>query len=68
MKEDYWNVTDEQVMEKTGQTTAHWIQVLDKFGAADKKSNESVAYLQQEHNVPRYWARTLVTHYLKKQA
>jgi len=42
--------------------------VLDKFRAAEKKSNDSVAHLQDEHAVPRYWARTLTTHYLKKAA
>lgn len=68
MKEDYWNVSDDQVVEKTGKKLAHWMKVLDAFKAAGKKSNEVVAHLQREHNVPRYWARTLTTHYLKKNA
>ena len=67
MKAEYWDVTDEQVMEKTGNKIAHWIQVLDAFKAADKKSNEVVAMLQNDHGVPRYWARTLTTHYLKQK-
>lgn len=67
MKEDYWNVTDDQVIEKTGKKIADWIKILDKFSAADKKSNDVVAYLQKEHNVQRYWARTLTTHYLKQK-
>ncbi|AIE87856.1 DUF4287 domain-containing protein [Fimbriimonas ginsengisoli] len=61
MRADYWNVTDEQVVEKTGHPLAHWKSVLDAFGASSKKSNESVEHLQNEHGVPRYWARTLVT-------
>ena len=65
MKSDYWNVTDEQLVEKTGKPLAHWTKVLDEFGAAGKKSNDSVAHLQKDHNVPRYWARTLTTRYLK---
>lgn len=67
MKTEYWDVTDEQVIEKTGQNIAHWIKVLDKFKAAEKKSNDSVAHLQNDHNVPRYWARTLTTRYLKEK-
>jgi len=67
MKQDYWNVSDEQVIEKTGKKIAEWIKILDKFGAADKKSNDVVAHLQQEYSVPRYWARTLTTHYLKQK-
>ena len=68
MKTDYWNVEDTQVVEKTGKPLAHWTRVLDAFGAATKKSNDSVAHLQQEHGVPRYWARTLTTRYLKSKA
>lgn len=67
MKSDYWNVDDAQVVEKTGQKLAHWRKVLDDFGAAQKKSNDVVAFLQREHGVPRYWARTLTTNYLKQQ-
>ncbi len=66
MKQDYWNVTDEQVVEKTGKKIAEWIKILDGFKAAEKKSNDVVAHLQQEYSIPRYWARTLTTHYLKK--
>jgi len=65
MKSDYWNVEDQQVMEKTGKNLAAWKQILDKFGAAGKKSNDIIAHLQSEYSVPRYWARTLTTNYLK---
>jgi hypothetical protein len=67
MRADYWNVDDDQVVEKTGKPLSHWKKVLDKFSAATKKSNEVVTFLQQEHGVPRYWARTLTTNYLKQQ-
>ena len=67
MKSDYWNVTDEQVVEKTGKKLAHWRTVLKKFGAADKNSNDVVAHLPKDHGVPRYWARTLTTWYMKQQ-
>lgn len=67
MKKEYWDVEDVQVIEKTGKKIADWIKILDAFNAADKKSNDSVALLQNEYNVPRYWARTLTTHYLKSK-
>ena len=67
MKKEYWDVSDEQVIEKTGKKIAEWIKILDRFGAQDKKSNEVVSYLQTDFNVPRYWARTLTTHYLKSK-
>ena len=68
MKKEYWDVTDEQVIEKTGKKISEWIKILDKFKAAEKKPNDVVAHLQAEYNVPRYWARTLTTHYLKSKA
>lgn len=66
MKADYWNVSDEQVVEKTGKHIAEWISILDAFKAGEKKSNDVVAHLQNEYAVPRYWARTLTTLYLKQ--
>jgi len=67
VKAEYWNVTDEQVVEKTGKPLEHWRAILDAFGAAGKKSGDVVAHLQKDHGVPRYWARTLTTWYLKQQ-
>ena len=68
MKKEYWDVSDEQVVEKTGKKIAEWIGILDAFQATDKKSNDVVAHLQADYNVPRYWARTLTTHYLKSKS
>lgn len=65
MKKEYWDVEDKQVIEKTGKPIAEWIKILDQFKAAEKKSNDSVALLQTAYDVPRYWARTLTTLYLK---
>ncbi|NMH27135.1 DUF4287 domain-containing protein [Flavobacterium silvaticum] len=67
MKKEYWDVDDVQVIEKTGNAISHWITILDEFNAAEKKSNDSVSLLQSEYNVPRYWARTLTTLYLKSK-
>ena len=66
MKKEYWDVSDEQVIEKTSKKISEWITILDKFKAAEKKSNDVVAFLQNDYQVPRYWARTLTTLYLKK--
>jgi hypothetical protein len=66
MKKEYWDVSDDQVVEKTGKKIAEWIKILDKLKASEKKSNDVVAYLQKDHVVPRYWARKLTTLYLKQ--
>ncbi|MCB9507493.1 MAG: hypothetical protein H6697_07475 [Myxococcales bacterium] len=65
MKADYWNVSDEQVIEKTGRDLKHWHAALDAFGALEVGSSEAVGHLQRDHGVARYWARTPVTNYLK---
>jgi hypothetical protein len=67
MKKEYWDVTDEQVREKTGRKIAEWAAILDKYNAVDIKANSVVDFLQTEYNVPRYWARTLTTNYLKSK-
>lgn len=67
VKADYWDVGDAQVVEKTGRPLAEWKAILDAFDAGGKTSNEVVAFLQAEHGVPRYWARTLTT-WRQKQA
>ena len=45
MKKEYWDVSDEQVIEKTGKPISDWIAILDAFGAAERKSNDVVAHL-----------------------
>ncbi|MEA3143557.1 MAG: hypothetical protein QOG31_881 [Thermoplasmata archaeon] len=64
---DYWDVEDAQVIAKTGKPLAHWMRVLSRFGAASKRTMESVEHLQGL-GVPRSWARTLTTHFLKREA
>lgn len=54
MKKEYWDVSDEQVIEKTGRPVEHWMKILELFKAEDKKSNDAVAFLQNKLNVPRY--------------
>jgi hypothetical protein len=61
VKAEYWDVSGEQVVEKTGHPLAHWKAVLTRPGAATLKSGDVVAMLQGQYQVPRYWARTLTT-------
>ncbi len=65
VRPNYWDVTDAQVVTKTGKTLHEWDAILDRFVAVSKAANEIVAHLQRTHGVPRYWARTLTTRYLK---
>ena len=67
MKSEYWKVSDEQVIEKTGKPLGEWREILKQFDAANKKSNEVVVHLQEDHGVPRYWAGSLTTWFLKQE-
>jgi hypothetical protein len=64
---DHWEVSDEQVVEMTGKSLAHWTEVLNQFDAEKKRSNDVVAHLKNQHRVPGNWARTLTTGYLERQ-
>ncbi len=57
MKKEYWDVEDQQVIEKTGNKITEQITILDKFKAAEKKSNDVVASLQKDVDVPSSWGK-----------
>ncbi len=67
MKKEYWEVSDEQLMDKSGKKSNEWMDILRDFGASTKKSNEVVNHLQEHYNLPRYWARTISTIYIKNE-
>jgi hypothetical protein len=67
MKKSYQDVKDEQLVEKTGKKISQWISILDKFKVTEKKSNEGVALLEEEYDVPGYWAKVIVACYLKRK-
>jgi hypothetical protein len=67
MKKEYWDVTEEQVLERTGKKISEWAAILDKYNAEDKKANAVADFLQTEYDVPRYWARILTTNYFKSK-
>jgi hypothetical protein len=64
---DHWEVSDEQVVKMTGNSLAHWTEVLNQFDAEKRRSNDVVAHLKNEHRVPGNWARMLTDGYLQRQ-
>ena len=67
MKKNYWDVEEGQLVEKTGKKISQWISILDKFKVIEKKPNEGITLLEEEYDVPKYWARTIITCYLKRK-
>lgn len=68
MTSDHWDISDEQVVKMTGKSLAHWTEILNLFDAENKRSNDVVAHLKNEHQVPVLWARTLTTGYLERHS
>lgn len=56
-------MTEQQVVERTGHTLAHWKGVLDKFDASAKEPRNVVGHLCKSHRVPRDWAHALTIWY-----
>lgn len=52
MKSDYWNVTDEQVIEKTGKKIAEWMKILGKFKAAEKNQMRWLLFFSPNTRYP----------------
>lgn len=67
MKKEYWNVSDEEFIDKTGKKSIEWIKILDQINADKQKTNEIVTFLLAEYNVNRYWARTITTYFIKSK-
>ena len=65
MTEDSWNINDKQIFEMTGKNFFEWIKTIDIFTALRRKTYDVVSLLQEEYDVPEYWARIIATHYLE---
>jgi len=64
VKEEYWYLSDDQLVGTTGKPVAHWMALLDEYFAENKKS-AAARFLQKVHGVPRHWANTLLIRYRK---
>lgn len=64
MGAENWNVSNDEVLLKTGKNSIDWCRILDRSSAFNMKPNDIVAFLQTEHGVHRHWARILTTNYL----
>lgn len=67
MERNYLDVTDDQVIEKTGRRISEWIKILDEFQASKKRSNDTVTHLHQAYGVLTHRAKALITYYLKQK-
>ena len=65
MTEDFLNIKDEQFIEMTGKKMSEWIKTIDIFTALRRKNNDVISLLQEEYDLPEYWAMVIAAHYFK---
>ena len=56
-------VSDEKLTAATGHGWDHWLSVLDRWGARERKHGEIATYLSSEHGVPGWWTQAITNGY-----
>lgn len=55
--------SDEKMTAATGHGWEHWLSILDRWGARDRKHGEVATYLSTEHGVPGWWTQSITNGY-----
>jgi uncharacterized protein YndB with AHSA1/START domain len=55
--------SDSKVMQATGKGWEAWIDILDRWGAADRRHPEIAEYLVAQHDVPGWYAQSITNGY-----
>jgi uncharacterized protein YndB with AHSA1/START domain len=56
-------VPDDAIRRRTGEGWEHWFDVLDDWGATDRRHGEIAAWLQEEHGVDGWGAQAITVSY-----
>ncbi|MDQ2674007.1 MAG: hypothetical protein M3Y40_05075 [Chloroflexota bacterium] len=55
--------SDEKMAAATGHGWEHWLSILDRWGARDRKHGEIATYLHEELGVPGWWTQAITNGY-----
>ena len=55
--------TDERIVKGTGRDWAHWLALLDAWGAADRTHTEIARWLAETQDISGWWAQTVTVGY-----
>lgn len=58
-------MTDEAMERGSGRTLAAWLEILDGWGATERKHPEIARWLVAEHGIPGWWAQSVTVGYEK---
>jgi uncharacterized protein YndB with AHSA1/START domain len=56
-------VSHEAMVRATGKQIGEWLEVLDAWGARDRKHSEIARWLVAEHDIPGWWAQSVTVGY-----
>lgn len=56
-------VTDDAMLLRTGRTIGAWLEILDAWGARERKHPEIASWLVREHGVAGWWSQTITVGY-----
>jgi hypothetical protein len=62
MAEQKWGIKairEKTVLEATGKSWEEWFEILDKWGAREKRHNENATYLREEHELSAWWSHAV---------
>ena len=55
--------SDERMTAATGHGWEHWLTILDRWGARERKHGEIATFLSSEHGVPGWWTQSITNGY-----
>jgi uncharacterized protein YndB with AHSA1/START domain len=58
-------MTDDAMERGSGRTLAAWLEILDAWGATERKHPEIARWLVAEHGIPGWWAQSVTVGYEK---
>jgi len=64
---DERSISEAAVTRATGHGWAHWLRLLDRWGAATKGHPATARYLHEEHGLSTWWAQTVTVRYEKER-
>jgi uncharacterized protein YndB with AHSA1/START domain len=57
----YELASESTMLQATGRGWAHWLSLLDEWGARDRKRGETTSFLMAEHGVPGWYAQAIAS-------
>jgi len=64
---DERSITEAAVLRATGKGWAHWLGILDRWGAAEKGHAAAARHMAERHGLSPWWAQTVTVRFEKER-